>query len=272
MNPPLPTKIIPTHDLLELASLDAMGLLDADEREDFERAFRAAPPAVQAQIRREQLRFSDDSALPKVEVPLGLRARVLSAIMDRVGTASPSRRAAAPGLRPSSGVSRVWRIGAMAALAACLALGFFSVQVLNENRGLASAQQSGDLTRHFFSEYGARFDQAFFDPSTRFVQFAPAADAPDARPSKATMVFMPERRQARLYVKDLPASAGEYEVVVVDREGRESRAGVVTIKDTGAGPTETPLDNFDLENAQKLLIRLQGSARAILSSKVAGGV
>ena len=45
-----------THELLELASLDALGLLDADERESFERAFRAAAPAVQAQIRREQLR------------------------------------------------------------------------------------------------------------------------------------------------------------------------------------------------------------------------
>ena len=79
-----------THELMEMASLDAMGLLDPTERETFELAFQAADPALQAQIRREQLRFSRmDDMLPKVSPPLGLRARVIAAVrgaMESVGS------------------------------------------------------------------------------------------------------------------------------------------------------------------------------------------
>ena len=74
-----------THELLELASLDAMGLLDPEEREAFELAFRAAAPALQAQIRREQLRLSYiDGILPVVEPPPGLRARVMAKVREAI--------------------------------------------------------------------------------------------------------------------------------------------------------------------------------------------
>ena len=42
------------QELIELAILDAMGLLDEEERLAFEVAFRASAPAVQAQVRRER--------------------------------------------------------------------------------------------------------------------------------------------------------------------------------------------------------------------------
>src|SRR5438105_666068 len=102
-----------THDLLEMASLDAMGLLDPEEREAFERAFRAAPPPLQAQIRREQLRFSAaDDILPQVEPPLGLRARVIAAVREAMQTMAGRRAAeAAPALRSATAVSRFWRVG-----------------------------------------------------------------------------------------------------------------------------------------------------------------
>ena len=62
-----------TRDLLEYAALDALGLLDDAEREEFERAFRAASPEVQAMVRREQTRAADiDAILPRVEAPAGL--------------------------------------------------------------------------------------------------------------------------------------------------------------------------------------------------------
>jgi len=46
------------QEMIELAILDAMGLLDEEERLAFELAFRAAAPPVQAQVRREQTRPS----------------------------------------------------------------------------------------------------------------------------------------------------------------------------------------------------------------------
>ncbi|QYU70067.1 hypothetical protein J4558_08100 [Leptolyngbya sp. 15MV] len=52
------TPSMPFHDLLEMAVLDTLGLLDEQEQAAFEMAFRSAPPAVQAQVRREQTRFA----------------------------------------------------------------------------------------------------------------------------------------------------------------------------------------------------------------------
>ena len=67
-----------TRELLELASLDAMGLLDDNEHEAFEGAFRAAAPAVQRQVRREQERLTGDtSTLPDVDPPAELVADLL---------------------------------------------------------------------------------------------------------------------------------------------------------------------------------------------------
>lgn len=264
----IPPKTHSTHDLLELASLDAMGLLDAEEREDFERAFAAAPPAVQAQLRREQLRFASDASLPAVEVPLGLRARVLSAIMEKMQGMS-GRRAGAAGalpLRTPSGVSRFWRVGAIGALAASLVLGYFSLQIFNENRGLRDAQASNIQTQYLLKEYGASFERVFYAADARLVRFSPAQDA---RAGKAAMLVSATLNEARLFVKELPVAGATYEVVVVDAQGRETSA-VITIRDPGTGSAEATFRAGDVEGASKLLIRLQGAEKPIMSADGAG--
>src|SRR5262249_53868009 len=117
-----------TQELLELAALDALGLLDENERETFDRAFRAAPPALQAQIRREQTRIAgDDWLLPKVQRPIGLRARVLAAWREAVSAVSNRGRArrlvGSLALLPSRGVSPFWRAGAIGCAAATITMG-----------------------------------------------------------------------------------------------------------------------------------------------------
>lgn len=57
-----------TQELIELAVLDAMGLLDEQEREAFDAAFDAAAPAIQAQVRREQTRLSVSEHLSLIHI------------------------------------------------------------------------------------------------------------------------------------------------------------------------------------------------------------
>ena len=75
------------QEMIEMAILDAMGLLDEREQSSFESAFRAASPSVQSQVRREQTRLSRiESLLPDVTPPSGLRAAVLTAVRAEMAT------------------------------------------------------------------------------------------------------------------------------------------------------------------------------------------
>ena len=66
------------QQLIELAILDAMALLDHEEQDQFDAAFRASSPAVQSQVRREQTRLAViETLLPDVTPPAGLRAAPL---------------------------------------------------------------------------------------------------------------------------------------------------------------------------------------------------
>ncbi len=255
-----------THELLEMASLDALGLLDADEREAFERAFRAAPPSVQAQIRREQLRFCQmDETLPAVEPPLGLRARVLNAVREAMTGVSARRAAAvAPALVTPTGVSRFWRIGAVGAMAAALVLGVATLQVLNETRGLTDAQRAFAVSEQFQQEYGERFQQQFFNSTTRFVAFQSGDESGSSRSARARLMLDPQNRRAEIYVKDLPAE-GEYEVVVYDAAGNEIPLGAkVTFFAREAGIRTASIPALDVDRAKQVVIRLQGASKPLL--------
>jgi hypothetical protein len=259
------TQNMNTHELLEMASLDALGLLDPEERESFERSFRAADPAVQAQIRREQLRFSSvDDMLPQVAPPLGLKARVIAAMRDAMQNMAGRRHEAAPPLQLSSGISRFWRVGAIGAMAATIVIGVYALQVANENSGLTDARQGILMSEHWQKEFGHRFEANFLNPSTHFVSFHPAVDAPDAKGARATLMFDPSKKTAQLVVQDLP-SAGDYEVVVVDAQGNQGSA-VITFKSSGNGKKSEIINGFNAENAKQLLIRVQGSDKPVLQS------
>jgi hypothetical protein len=259
-----------TQDLMEMASLDALGLLDPDERDSFERAFRAAAPAVQAQIRREQLRFSRlDDLLPNVDPPLGLRARVIAAVRGAMESVAGRKGADAPALRFPSGVSRFWRVGAIGAMAASLVLGYFTFEALNANRGLNDVKQSMLISEQWQKDFGGRFEANFLSPHTRFVGFQIASDAPDVKGARATLMVNSEKKTGELYVKDLPAD-GEYEVVVIDKQGHETKAKL-TFKNVGTGVAQQDVPKFDVpkfdaEAGDQMLIRLKDSNNAILKS------
>jgi hypothetical protein len=275
---------MPTHELLELASLDAMGLLDVDEREQFERAFRSASPSVQAMLRREQLRWTGmDDGSPAIEPPPGLKARVLAAVREAIQTVDPRRltlagveaapRSLTPRLQSAQGVNRLWRAAAIGSIAAAVVLAFTYFDAVEQHGVLQGTISSNVMSDHLHREFGARFDQMFFGPDTRMLSFA-ATSAPAgaggiaASSSKATMLFNPTARKAQIFVKDLLPVGADYELVVLD----SSKATVKTLlrfRATSTGNAQHTIEGLDLEVGQMLAIRRVGETEAMLISRTA---
>jgi len=73
------------QELLELAALDGLGLLDSYEAALFTRSFHHAPVAVQDEILRLQAEIaSDETLLPDVEPEESLRERVLLRVAEAI--------------------------------------------------------------------------------------------------------------------------------------------------------------------------------------------
>ncbi|MCE9620539.1 MAG: hypothetical protein K8R92_11625 [Planctomycetes bacterium] len=72
-------------ELLEMASLDALGMLEADEAAFFSRSFLEAPRVVQEEIRALQASVvSDAQLLSDEEPPASLRSRVIGSVLSAV--------------------------------------------------------------------------------------------------------------------------------------------------------------------------------------------
>lgn len=283
-----------TYELLEFAALDAHGLLDDQEREAFERAFGSASPSLQAQVRREQARLAQsDVGLPPVEPPVGMKSRVMAAVRDAVGIGTsradsreqvfvgveqigvgemgvginqqPALRLT-PDILPSRGVSHWWRAGAVGAMAAAMVFAFAMLQVRAESEAIAQRMQSNEISQHFLDEFGSRFEQSLFNENTRFVAFSPTAEEFAGR---AVVMLDPVRKTGQILVKDLPATGGEYSLVVVDADGNPTGTAIVTFRSTGPGVVDQ-LFNSSIDQGQNLAIVAPGpggKARLVLAAK-----
>lgn len=213
-----------TQELLELAALDALGLLDEHEHEAFDRAFRAASPALQAQIRSEQTRIAkDDSLLPEVDAPLGLKAKVLARWREAVA----ARRRFVPPLLPSSGVTPIWRMAAIGALAATMVMGVATLQIHSNFKQLAAAANDLKVSQAFSQEFGQSFEHVFMNPNVEKVSYRPVEgfegqvamllDRTDAKPS----IDNPEvaTYTGHFYCRLFPESASNYQIVLVRKDG-----------------------------------------------------
>jgi hypothetical protein len=271
-----------THELLELAALDALGLLEDDERDAFDKAFRAAAPALQAQIRREQTRIAkDESMLPEVTPPIGLKARVLAAWREAVETlkASPAgvRRHGAgrfiPPLLPSRGVTPVWRAVAIGCSAAAIVLGFATYQMKAEFERVTLASNANFVDEVMRREFGPNFKRLVYSGKTQIVQFKPTA--PDAR-GEAVVLFDAERKVADFFCRQLPAD-GNYQLVLLDEKGQVVKDSkwtcVVRTPDGPGSEYHQKIEGVGLEKGQTLAIMStspQGNATYLLRQVVAG--
>lgn len=207
------------QQLIESAILDAMGLLDESEREQFEAAFRAASPAVQAQVRREQTRLSQAEALlPDVAPPAGLRATVIEAVRRQIAalrTAAPVAGVISPPLMRSRGVSPLWRAAALGLAAAAVVLGVTAFQVYSSNLQMDKTIRSDSMITSLSKEFGPAYVRdVLFGRDTKRVVFK---SANPAFKGEASIFTNPEWKQAKFFHNGLTSENGRvYKLAILD--------------------------------------------------------
>lgn len=212
-----------TQELIELAQLDALCLLDEGEREAFERAFAAASPAVRRHVRAEQARFAQlDMLLPTDEPPATLRAKVLERIRAVMAEASGPRA----GLKLADGgelpigrshrVSPLWRATALGFATAAMMLGAVSMHWFQQVKETQRTQREGELFDEVRRVWGARYvEDVLFDAETTRVAFRPVGDKSGR--GQASVFINPEWPTSLFFSMNLPnQEGGSYRLVVLD--------------------------------------------------------
>lgn len=234
------------QELLESAQLDSLGLLDEQDREAFERAFFAAPAALQAQIRQEQARLCRvDALLPQVDLPETLWPRVRDAVrIAQVQAAGEAQsvigrtRDGSDSARPlpmmrSTGVHRVWRASAIGFATAALVMGAALIHVrLTAETQIQNVRQ-GSATDFMVDAYGPKFvrEQLFGKDVGRYIMTA----AREGQRGDVSVFTSPEWSQALLYCETPAADGHTLRLVVLDESGNiqtqldefESNGGLV---------------------------------------------
>jgi hypothetical protein len=202
-----------TRDLLEMASLDALGLLDEQERDDFERAFRDASPALKAQLRREQSRFADlDKWLPAVEPPASLRGRVLGAVREAIAAVSAPEPAVVARIGPFPmpgwwNTASLWRAACIGFATASVVLAGFFFYISQENRRIGDLALNNRLND--FNRFGAGGNLASIESSKNYkrVVFEGVVGGVPVK-ALAWMSIDTEKREATLFCYNLPVQSG----------------------------------------------------------------
>lgn len=239
-------------ELMENALLDVLGLLEPHEHQAFERAFAAAPPAVQAQIRREQTRLSRmDFLLPEVEPPAELRAVVLDAVR-RAMLDEALRSEGAPAPMASRSVSRLWRTTSLAFATAAVVLALTTIHL----RGMFD-QLNTDMQER--TTVNAPLSPAMKDivvnPSYAKVSFTRAPGVPGDFAAQAALHYSVSDGEGFVYCQGLPADPSrQFQVVEIDAGGSP----------IGAPPlvSRVPNTGSDVEKLMPVKVR-SGSRLAI---------
>ncbi len=209
-----------------MAALDALGLLDEREHAEYERAFKAASPALRRQIRAEQQRAAEFEAslLPIVEPTESLKARVLArfaeekALEEASGTRAVVHRPGrvVPKVRPSRRVSPLWRAASIGLSIAVVVLGVFSLQLQEHNSRLGDAI----VVNEFFDKVGTRHLQdTLFDINTERLILTATDDAPSSFAAEAVLLINPDWKNPRFFCSNLLGAKGEkgtFALVVID--------------------------------------------------------
>lgn len=243
-----------TQDLMEMASLDALGMLDADERAEFEAAFRAASPAVQSQVRREQKRFANaEHLLPDVDPPAGMKFRVMSAVRDAIigltaGDAAAAARAVSTGSKTGAwfNSTTIWRAACIGFATTTVLLTGVAAYVFDRNQAFVEQTEIA-LGKALLSELGTDFQEVALAQGVQIFDFATT----DGLSARAKLWVHPESQVAFLFCSDLPVRDGRYSLVLQDENNgrqvvRDFRAseGFITFR----------VDYIDIETVGDLAI------------------
>lgn len=259
-----------TQELIELALLDALALLDDEEREAYESAFRAAPPRIQAHVRREQTRLARvELLLPEVTPPAGLRAAVIEAV--RRAMREPETVGAIPGpemvsdLAPSRGVSRLWRAAAIGLATAAAVLAASTVYLQAQYRDLGRSIQGDEVLKQLAEQFGSKFvTDVLFDRDTRRVVFRPA-DPEFA--GEASFFTNPEwNNKAMFFCKGVSTPEGRpFKLAVLDQNDQVVQILADIASDGTLLPKEIPFRHTTEARFAIVVPQADGSTHTVLS-------
>jgi len=257
-----------THELIELAVLDAMGILEPHEADEFERAFAGASDGVRAQVRAEQARLVDiEDLLPEDQPRPELRGLVLAAVRaaidtdrqpvaGRIGARAPVQ----PRIRNANRVSPAWRAASVALAAVVVSLLVFNAQT----RQIFSQAQQQAMVNNFYDLVGPELvGDLLTDPSTTRLVFTSAkpVETPDF-PMAAAWHNDRMNGTSQLFFTNLKGSdTDRYRVAVLDSEGNVVQE-LTTFESTGQlEGVEIKVDLRTL-NQPLAITRIAGDARS----------
>lgn len=211
------------QDMIELAILDALGLLDEEETRAFESAYRGAAPAVQAQIRREQTRLARiEALLPNVTPPAELRAVVVEAIRREIsathvaGSINPAK-SVADSMIPSRRVSPLWRAAALGMAAAAVVFGVTTLKFQFHLDEMRRQMQDSELLALVNTQFGPKVRDVLFSRDTKRVILTPA---PSTK-GQASIFLNPEWTDALFFCRAISAPAGRtLKVAIIDGDNK----------------------------------------------------
>jgi len=244
-----------TAEMLELAGVDALGLLDDAEHAAFDRAFARAPGSVRELVRAEQARVAElGLSLPDAEVDPALRTKVLARVRAEItkagepasgsqaaGSAGVSRVAAhdatrheprSLGLRRARRVSSFWRVATVGASVAAVVLAVLQVQLRQKYDQLENDAQIASLIDAIGIEH---VEDVLFSGAVQRVQFVSVGATGRAQ---AMLLHNPDQSRSRLYVMNLASRTG-YSLVTVDAKN-------VPIAEVGSFKTDDLLTSVDV--------------------------
>lgn len=268
MNPSTPTPSHPdfsNRELIELAQLDALGLLDEAERQAFERCFTGAPASIKQLVRDGQERASQiEGWLPNVQPPASLRDRVLAAVSAAVGSESRQPRVAgrlAPALFHRAAVAPYWRAVAIGSMAAALLFGVVTVKLYGDFQSVNSTLQSNAVADLWLKDFGPKFEHLLTSDKTQFVQFSPATAS--ARGS-ALLLLDSDSASAQFFAKDLPHVEGGYTLALLDSSGAVVRT--IARIDSQSSRVVNQFANLKVNPGESFALRVAGERQAVLKS------
>lgn len=224
------------QEMIELSILDAMGLLDDEERVAFEVAFRTSNPGVQAQVRREQTRLASiENFLPDVTPPAGLRAAVVEAVRREIATTHASSNPAlviARSMVKSRGVSPLWRAAAMGLAAAALIFGITTFQFKALYVELTDHLHQDRLIDAMNDEFGPAFvHSVLFDRDTHRVILTPAKGVK----GQASLFVNSEKGEGQFFCRAIASPVGKtFKLAIIDPKTGEIVKELKTFTSNGS--------------------------------------
>ncbi len=247
-------------ELVELATLDAFGLLPPADAVKFERAFMAVSMDVQSELRRIQDELAtEDSILPEIEPSATLRSRVLAAVAETIeaesdhlaplatigitGTTNPwleepgvhsadaSRAApsASGNMRPLASVW-TWRMAALILLGVAVSLAIFGSDAYRHSKLIANAYTGKITLDDIESRIGPQFNEFVSNPNCHHYYLAS-----DTGSGLLRVAVNENTGEAFVFGLDLDPTIGSGELRLVSVDGSVHSLAIINTDQTVVG-------------------------------------